>query len=178
MNALVTGFGPFGNIEDNPSGILARTCGREFALLEVSFDAVDEWMASLDPASFDTLLLMGVNAGATAMNLEMIAHNRIGRTRDVRGTLPESKVIRPDGPWRLYTTLWDRRVGTSSYIREHEGIARSNNAGTYLCNYSYYLALYRFWNKRVGFLHVPPFEVMPCERQQQILQTLLSDLDR
>jgi pyrrolidone-carboxylate peptidase len=55
--------------------------------------------------------------------------------------------------------------------------ANSDNAGCYLCNYVYYRALRRFPAKRVGFVHVPPLDVMPLDAQRERLAHLLSALE-
>ena len=53
----------------------------------------------------------------------------------------------------------------------------SDNAGCYLCNYVYYRALRRFPTKRVGFVHVPPLEVLPLDVQREWLARLLKALE-
>jgi hypothetical protein len=64
----------------------------------------------------------------------------------------------------------ERLVGASTY-------ACSDNAGCYLCNYVYYRALRRFPGKRVGFVHVPPLEVVPLDAQRERLMRLLNALE-
>ncbi len=44
---LVTGFGPFLSVVQNPSGLLAQGCGRPSEMLEVSYACVDEFLRRL-----------------------------------------------------------------------------------------------------------------------------------
>ena len=69
MRTVVTGFGPFGTVADNPSARLAR--GAEFRILEVAYDAIDDALREIGPV--DRLLLMGVAAGRFRPRLETVA---------------------------------------------------------------------------------------------------------
>ena len=60
---LVTGFGSFGEVIENPSAALAASSGCSYEVLEVSFEAVDQFLERLDRGSFDKLLLLGVAQG-------------------------------------------------------------------------------------------------------------------
>lgn len=84
MRLFVTGFGPFLEVAENPSAVLARGSGHPFEILEVAFQAVDEWIAAMDPITFDAWLMLGVSGSAKTSRLEIVAHNRIGRTPDAR----------------------------------------------------------------------------------------------
>ena len=168
MMTLVTGFGPFLTNAENPSAKLAETSGQDFKILEVSYQAVEEFLNDLDPTTFDRLLMIGLKAKGRKMLLETRARNKIGRTSDVRNHIPETEIIDPNDRRIKPSTLW-----TENH-KAHEKIGTSQNAGAYLCNYIFYRALTKFPDKQVGFLHVPPFTTLNEETQKVILQKLLA----
>ncbi len=171
-HTFVTGFLPFGGFSVNPSALLAQNCGRPFELLEVSYDAVDQWLDRVERAGapFDRLLMLGLRGGGTTFYLEQVARNEIGVTPDVRGVVRGPGFIDPGGPPTLPGTLLADTILSASHFV-------SDNAGCYLCNYVYYRALRCFLAKRVGFVHVPPLEVVPLESQREQLSRLLDALE-
>jgi pyrrolidone-carboxylate peptidase len=56
-------------------------------------------------------------------------------------------------------------------------VTASVDAGSYLCNYLLYRALLRFPEKRIGFLHVPAFSVVPFEEQICVLRTITTEAE-
>lgn len=174
MRILVTGFGPFGAVTDNPSGRLAETSGRPFRVLEVAYEAADAFLEALDPESFDILLMLGVATDRSSLTPELFARNSRGGTPDVRGVSPEGP-IEEGQPLLIESTLWDPHLLAA--LEVVDDLHTSLDAGSYLCNYLSYRALRRFPEKRVGFLHVPPFEKVSEERQKAILADVLSRID-
>lgn len=170
MRTLVTGFGSFGSVEDNPSAHLARECGRECEVLEVAYAAADAFLAGLDPARFDTLLMLGVAVSRSRMTPELFARNACDGTPDVRGVVHDP-VIEPGAPLLIESTLWNAHLLAA--LEVGDDLHTSMDAGAYLCNYLSYRALRRFPTKRVGFLHVPPFERIPQARQAAVLADVL-----
>jgi pyrrolidone-carboxylate peptidase len=164
---LLTGFLSFGAFDVNPSALLAQSCGQRRVLLEVTFDAVDRFFDELPADSFDRLLMLGVCGHASLMQLECAARNYVGEAPDVRGVVRGPGAIDPAGPELREGTLWNRSSAPPPDSILH------HDAGSYLCNYAYYLALARFPGTHIGFLHVPPVHVMPIERQQQLLARLI-----
>ena len=163
---LVTGFGPFGEHEANPSEQLARNCGAEFRILEVSFAAVDAFVSEVKHERRTALLLMGVSPRAKVFHLERRARNEVGWHPDVRevslGPGPIVKRGREHG-----STLWQRGDATACKGKY------TDDAGTYLCNYVLYQALRGLPDVQIGFLHVPTFERLAFEEQLLRLQRLL-----
>jgi len=172
---LVTGFGAFGTVSENPSAYLARESSRTFNLLEVSFDAVDEYLAALDVTPYEQIVLMGVAANRDHMSLEMFARNWIGSTPDVRGKAIEGS-IHADQPLLLDTTLWSAEIA-SKLVFEDRLLRISLDAGSYLCNYIYYRALEMFPGKRIGFLHVASQSKIALELQMISLQKILQTIE-
>ena len=167
----MTGFGPFLNHDENPSQRLAESCGCRFEVLEVSFAAVDRFLESLDPSSFDSWLAIGLAGKSETMLVETVGHNRIGGEPDVRGEVHGPGKIDPAGHAMLASTLWPPELLGENDVRKP-----SADPGGYLCNYVLYRALQRFPDKRIGFLHVPKFEHIPFETQLDELRAVIEEL--
>ncbi len=172
-NIFVTGFGPFGNVVENPSSKLASTSGARFQILEVSFEAVDRFLNELDPNSFEILFLMGVAADRDNLSTEMFGRNFSGRHPDVTGNVRFGP-IDSSGILLLPTTLWTAHE-VADWIVELP-VRTSYDAGEYLCNYIYYRALEKFPSKRVGFLHVPSEQKLALSAQAMALTRILDDI--
>lgn len=173
---FVTGFLAFGGIVENPSAALAAARGRRHALLEVAFDAVDEFLdRAAGDDSFDRLLMIGVCGHGSLMQFEQIARNHVGALPDVRGHVRGPRAIEPAGPGHVATTLWTGPMCEAMLEIAHASV--SHDAGSYVCNYAYYRALRRLPHKRVGFLHVPPVEALPLEAQKSFVLSLIERLE-
>jgi len=173
---LITGFGAFGVIAENPSAKLAELCGRPFHVLEVAYQAVDEFLSGLLPDSFDRLLMLGVAANRDRLTPELFARNMIGKARDVRGDAPIG-YIEVGAPLILESTLWTPEVA-SEIVAYDPHTKLSMDGGDYLCNYIGYRALEKFPRNQVGFLHVAPIERLPLETQVASLQRILTVVER
>lgn len=175
---LVTGFGSFRDIDDNPSGWLAerlRTeqipafAGMTSQVLEVSYAAVDEFVAGLDADDFDAWLMMGVHGNAGRMHLETVAKNSCGPGADVRGVVAGPGCIDPSLPPQVVGSLFTDSL-------ESEKAVLTVDAGGYLCNYLFFRGVTAFPDKRIGFLHVPRVEVMGLEDQLGEVRRILGEL--
>ena len=174
MRTLVTGFGPFGTVTDNPSGHLAENCGRPFQILEVAYDAADAFLAELSPEGFDTLLMLGVASTRDRIKPELFARNGCGEVPDVRGKSTTGS-IEEGQPLLIESTLWNAHLVADLAVSV--GLFASMDAGSYLCNYLSYRAIRRFPQKRVGFLHVPSFEKVPQGEQAEVLEKVLRAIE-
>jgi len=164
---LVTGFGPFMNVTENPSGLIAQSLGIDHVMLPVSYQAVDEWLAA-DPAQFhQTILMLGV-CQSPFFRMELFAHNELRGTPDVNGRTPLGSITE-GGPRILGATLWDEKLMHSRTAN----VRTSTDPGRYLCNYIAYKTIERYPDKRVGFLHVPPLEAMPLDQQINVVQRVI-----
>lgn len=164
---LITGFGRFPGVAENPSSWLAQTlAGRsppEFhgdlhvRVLPTEWQAttlIPDLYAALQP----TLMIhFGLNQRAKSLRIERSAHNRIGARPDACGALPLGPVIHANGPDRIDTAVpvWAlaahlRRLGLPA--------TASPSAGSYLCNFLYYHSLaWAHRNRcRALFVHIPP----------------------
>lgn len=172
MNVFVTGFGPFLGNDDNPSAALAESCGLPFRVLPVTFRAVEEFLASAP--EFDALLMLGLASGEQdpRMRLEMVARNVISATPDADGVVGGPGPIAPMAPRQLGATVFR----SPALVTECEHWRPSVDAGSYLCNYSLFRALQTWPGRAVGFVHVPPVEVMPLEAQRAALADVIAHI--
>jgi len=175
---FVTGFGPFLDVTENPSATIAEAVanakGRPYRILEVSFEAVEEFLISLDPDSFDRLVLLGVADSRKQVMPELFARNYIGHAKDVRGN-DRMGPIEEGGPLLIEGTLWSNEL-LSAEITSPD-IEVSLDAGTYLCNYIYYRALRTLPGKRIGFCHVPGVAHLAVARSTELVGHLIDDVE-
>ncbi len=164
---LLTGFGPFPGVPENPSAWLAETCAGSpeidgelhLQILPTEWDAaalMPRLYANLQP---HVMIHFGVSERANAFRIERSAHNRAALRADASQALPAGRVIHAEGPNRLDTALPASRL--AAHLRT-SGLpaVTSRSAGSYLCNFLYYHSL--DWARRqpdprlVLFVHVPP----------------------
>jgi pyroglutamyl-peptidase len=170
LRVLITGFGPFPGMPENPSAWLAENLAERWPPAGVDDDLhtrvlPTEWeAAALIPRLCETLqphvmIHFGVCENAKALRIERSAHNRAAPRADAKGALPLGPAIRAAGPDRLDTPI------PASALARHLNSAgvsavTSHCAGQYLCNFLYYHAL--DWaaaqsRPRLAlFVHVPP----------------------
>lgn len=166
MSVLLTGFGPFGDIEDNPSQRLVRTlegthiAGHEVhsVVLPVETEPVEQLVADRWREVRPTLLLgTGVATGRRRIATERVAINvRDFPIPDAAGTTVIDQPVREGGPDAYLLGLPHKRIARSWSEAGIPGYV-SNTAGTYLCNQLAYLLaeLAARDNVRSGFLHLP-----------------------
>lgn len=167
MTVVIQGFGPFGGRTENPSRRLVRAlaarrpelrCEVIDTSVRVASSAVPELIDRHRP---DTWIGVGLAAGRAALAVEAIAVNLAdwsATAADVEGVSSVRQPIAPGGPAAYLTSLpvaeilsgW-RTAGVPGFL--------SLSAGSYLCNYSFYLAMHtaatRGLTCRAGFIHVP-----------------------
>jgi pyroglutamyl-peptidase len=171
---LITGFGPFGNTADNPSGRLAESLdGQSFddlrfvgRVLPVATERVgQELRTALDAARPDVVLVTGLATGREQLALERVAVNvRDFPLPDVDGATPVDQPIEADGPAAYLASIPVKAVlaawsaaGIAGYV--------SNTAGTYVCNQTFYLARHLTDAReiRCGLIHLPEHDPPPAE---------------
>jgi len=162
---LLTGFGPFPGVSENPSGWLAETLAGtqshawdlHSAVLPTEWDAVaalaPRLHAELQP---HVMIHFGVSARSTGLQIERVAHNDAEPRADARGAKPDCRTIAADGVARLETRLPVNALAAHLRAQGHAARA-SQSCGRYLCNFLYYQSL--AWAHREGgdalFVHVP-----------------------
>lgn len=164
---LLTGFKPFLDNATNPSGLLSQALGG--VVLDVSYQAVDCFLESVDFPSFDFVLCLGLHAGITRPQIERRAYNEKTRKHpDADGVIPEDTRIEKDGPETRETRI---DVDALCQVLPY---ARSEDPGRYLCNYIYYKALGKTGGRAL-FVHLPPpSKEWPLEKMKSTLETLIS----
>ncbi|MEQ1935551.1 MAG: hypothetical protein ABL962_16960 [Fimbriimonadaceae bacterium] len=168
MKWLVTGYGPFESVVENVTGLVAPKLGHRFEILEVAYEVVDEFIAGLEPDSFDAWLALGHAKDATKIRVETLGRNVIGSRPDVRQQGRLNSAIRDDGPPSVVSTLW-----AAMERFENDQIVFTDDAGGYLCNYILYRAVEAFPDKHVGFLHLPPQDVISVDDQVAAIHSLM-----
>ena len=195
LRALVTGFGPFPGVPDNPSGQLARRIARAMAQARSRRKNVSiatavlptEWRAlprHLDRLAAryrpDLTLHFGVHERAQDIHVEQQARNFTSQRPDALTQTPLSPVIARFAPAALASPLDGTSIAAS--LRRRGLRARvSNDAGDYLCNMAYFLSLARgrftVRQRPALFVHIPPLE--PTEPNADwLLEAGLTVLDQ
>jgi len=151
MNLFVTGYGPFLNVTENPSGLIAARLGLPYRVLDVTFAAADTFLEEFAGTDYDALLMIGVAGNAERMRIETVARNRIGPTPDVADVVMGPGPVHAPSPQQIHSALW---AGFEQWVDGPE-FEPSVDAGDYLCNYLAFEAARRFSDRRTGFLHVP-----------------------
>ena len=169
MNILITGFGPFGDVADNPSSRVGKALAFnwqeadhvEFVELPVSYSYVESNLPTiLDQRKWDIVLMLGVAGRSKKIRLERFGRNRIDRSLlGSDGQQYEQSVIKREGVPR-HKSLAPIDEIISKMRSEQFAIRKSVDAGQYLCNFSYYLALNHAANLQSSrwtlFVHLPP----------------------
>jgi pyroglutamyl-peptidase len=197
MKILLTGFGPFADIVDNPSARLVRHFsergfpGHDLTtrVFPVSFARADaQARALLLNGPFDLALLMGVARNAARFRLESVAANEDrARVPNCDGESPQSVAIVPGYGQSIRTALPVHEIHAAL---EAAGFPAdvSTDAGRYVCNRTYFAALHEICESalptRCLFLHVPPDErsfiepdghpFVPFTRQANFVRDLLT----
>lgn len=166
---LVTGFGPFMSVEENPSGLLAARFP-DHTVLPVSYRAVDEWLSADPLRDFQAILMLGV-ARSAHFRLELFAHNEVRGIPDIEGNTPVGSIIEDAHPI-LGATLWP----VSLLDKRTQKMRPSTDPGRYLCNYIAYRVLHQYPGKKCGFLHVPPLELMALEDQMKVVRRVVGKI--
>ena len=172
MLIVVTGFGPFGDHEVNASweavkGLPKLWTDKDHTIhieeIPVDYDfiqkQVPEKWESNNP---DFVVHVGVSSKANQVTLELQAHNEGYVKPDVNSCIPEQNCCVPQGAAVKKTCLDLEKVCkhvNSSSVEEKLGVEAclSEDAGYYLCDFSYYKSLHKMNGKSL-FVHVPPID--------------------
>jgi pyroglutamyl-peptidase len=187
---LLTGFEPFLDVRLNPSGELARRLhGRSLAgarihgaVLPVAFGRVGAaYAAALEALGPDpplALLSLGVHGGS-GFKLEERARPVLSSTKlDNDGRRAEA--LTPLGERELRSGLDFGALGAALERGGARGVARSRDAGGFVCERCYWEVLSSAQRLSVPglFLHVPPVEEATVEEQLPVVEALIVELLR
>jgi pyrrolidone-carboxylate peptidase len=184
---LITGFGSFESVSENPSGALARELDGDPGVVGVeipvsfrgSAAALDAALERLAPLRPDFLLALGVHPG-DGFRLERRAGAALapGRTDNDGETGEVVSGVMGGGAGDLATDL-DLPVLAAELGGLGLGdVTVSEDAGGYVCERIYRHALVR--GNELGcpalFLHVPPLKSVSLGRQEILARALLQSL--
>jgi len=155
---LLTGFGPFPGVAENPSGWLVEALAAQGS---TDCDIHRRVLPTLTPRLHadqqpHVMIHFGVSSRAQGLRIERSAHNRAASRADARGALPATPAISPQGAMRLDSGLPVTALAAHLRANGHAAAA-SRSCGRYLCNFLYYRSLE--WARPNGgdalFVHVP-----------------------
>jgi pyroglutamyl-peptidase len=164
MVILLTGFEPWGEWKRNPSGEIATSLAGETiggaTVVSVTLpvehgEDVDRVVPLIEKHKPSAVVSLGLNASATALNVERVAVNlRGGDGADGPADAP----IVEAGPAAYFATLPTRDMVQG--IQKAGVPARlSSSAGTFLCNHIMYNVLHYLSahgsETIAGFIHIP-----------------------
>lgn len=187
LKVVVTGYGAFMGITDNPSANMAQKLAEagvkgavvEYRRLDVTTDAVDGFVAEMRRSPPDVILSMGVTHGQA--QVEERPENQLGANPDGNNVMMTAREVRAGGQQELSTDLpvetidaalqpfgADRVVGTSKSDPNY-----SPDRSAYLCNYLGYNLATEFGNTpktTAGFMHISP--ETPASQMHAVLEAV------
>lgn len=160
---LVTGFGPFPGVPENPSAVIAAGLAerpppgvRLLAHVLPTAWSVLPMVPGL-AAGAEVVLHVGVAAETVRPRLEAVAWNRCAALADADGRQPAEARLAPASPCRLRPRI---AAGTIAAAVRRAGrpVDVSHSAGAYLCNAVFFRSLAAAGRRTrppaVAFLHV------------------------
>jgi pyroglutamyl-peptidase len=192
---VVTGFGAFPGVPNNPAELVLRTLQTEglgdgmnaqFELLETAYGAVSRRIADLLAERPAALVMVGYSRHATRLTLERRATNRRSAEQaDEHGFLPQAAPARE-------VALDNRGVDFDKLAAALGArgipVELSDDAGDYVCNHCYFEALGAIVGiglmTRAVFVHIPALDpgqgagTMPLEQTAEGVRAIARELVR
>jgi pyroglutamyl-peptidase len=183
---LITGFGPFPGVAENPSGWLAEmvaaaapptNCMIYRAVLPTEWHAVASRAAYFHQAIRPRLMIhFGLKVEATKIQLESKAHNQIEHRPDAGGAHPERNVV-ISGCEEMHETWLPVDALAGRLQAESIPVSVSQSCGRYLCNDLYFRSLN--WAEQNGsdalFVHVPHIHILSMSTLLQAAELILQE---
>lgn len=179
MKVLLTGFGPFGAVVDNPTERLARRFDgarigdREVEGLALPTSFLRAKSLLRDHVTDHALVLMlGVAGGTREIRVERFGRNADDAfIADIDGAEPHGPI--GDGPDVLPVSI-DVHAVLGALLRAEIPAVLSDSAGSYVCNHVLYSTLAEVDVPRIGFLHVPPAPPLDFEMLSLAVEIAIS----
>ena len=100
MKILVTGFGSFPGVAENPSELLVKqlqshsfeSSDIDFHLFPVDYQLCQEWFLTTE-LNYDLVIHIGVAVNSSLNRLELQAKNKCGNSPDVRGYVHQELIV-------------------------------------------------------------------------------------
>ncbi len=164
---LITAFEAFNNEPTNPTELVLAELPEflfDARIIKVTLPVVyDKAFEVLKPMiekhQPSLILMMGLAAGRSQINIERIAINiNDSNTKDNLGNIKHFDPIDRSGPDGLFTTLPLEKIITATRKRKLP-VTISNTAGAYVCNHIMYKTLNHIQTNdlktKAGFIHMP-----------------------
>ncbi len=187
MRVVVTGYGAFMGITDNPSATMAQKLTElglkgaivEYRRLDVTTDAVDAFMAEMKKSPPDVVLSMGVSPDQA--QVEERPENFLAANRDGNDKMMKERTILPGQPNELSTDLpvmtidgalqsyGNQRAVFTSKSDPNYSVDRS----AYLCNYLGFNLAAAFGQSEAttgGFMHINA--TTPVDQMHSVLEAV------
>jgi pyroglutamyl-peptidase len=161
VKVLLTGFGPFGNVAENPTERLARHFDGarigdrlvEGLPLPTSFSRAKVLLRER-VTDHELVLMLGVAESEKVIRIETVGRNcDDARIADIDGASPSGRI--DEGPEVLPVSV-DTHAILAALQRADIPARLSDTAGSYVCNHVLYATLATVDVPRIGFIHVPP----------------------
>uniref|UniRef100_A0A0N4ZT71 Peptidase C15, pyroglutamyl peptidase I-like protein n=1 Tax=Parastrongyloides trichosuri TaxID=131310 RepID=A0A0N4ZT71_PARTI len=193
-NVLLTGYGPFNSILDNPSKALVSEIGKDFEddpgsfdynletiTFPVSYRSVSEEMKCYyETGNIDYFIHLGVNANSKYIILETEAEGYGYCLLDTEGNIPENKCCisyDPNAPQSLKSSLPLQKICSEMNAKnDFYPIMLSTDPGKFLCSFLYYQTLYH--SSKSVFIHVPNVGQNDDSKFDDILITIRRIIDK
>ncbi|XP_039190621.1 pyroglutamyl-peptidase 1 isoform X1 [Crotalus tigris] len=193
---VVTGFGPFGEYSVNASWIAVQELekmglGEDVDLhvyeIPVEYQAVQRlipalWKKHSPQKAFDLfskqlVVHVGLSGMATTVTLEKCGHNVGYRGLDNCHFCPGSECCIEGGPECIDSIIdMDAVCKRVSALGLDVTVTISEDAGRYLCDFTYYTSLYQS-HGRSAFVHVPPLgKPYSAEQLGRALQAIIEEM--
>ncbi|XP_047594701.1 pyroglutamyl-peptidase 1-like protein isoform X2 [Lutra lutra] len=184
---VVTGFGPFRQHLVNSSWEAVKVLSKlglngdkdvELRILQLPVDyrevkqKVTRIWEDLKP---QLVVHIGMDTSAKAIILEQCAKNRSYQDADIRGFRPARGECLPDGPEVIASEVSMKAV-CKRFAVEGVEVIFSRDAGSYVCDYTYYLSLHH-GNGYAALIHVPRLSRwFPARLLGKALQVIIQDM--
>uniref|UniRef100_A0A0K0FKZ8 Pyroglutamyl-peptidase 1 n=1 Tax=Strongyloides venezuelensis TaxID=75913 RepID=A0A0K0FKZ8_STRVS len=190
---LLTGYGPFDHIAENPSKTIVTELRKEFEndkqnflyhletkILPVSYKAVhDEMKQFYQRDDIEYFIHIGVNATSKYIIFETEAESHGYYSEDIEGCTPENNcciVHKGEDPQTLKSTLPLQKICSEmNETNDYYPIMLSVDPGKFLCSYIYYQSLYH--TSKSVFIHVPNVKLSDDIHFNDILYTIKKAID-
>ncbi|EGC39979.1 hypothetical protein DICPUDRAFT_52340 [Dictyostelium purpureum] len=197
---ILSGFGKFCGVEDNPSSHLVRDIENYINtlenknelkfeivkkdIIEVSAEATNHYLKTLENVNLNKdnnqnpfLLHLGVSSSELSNRLEMYGWNMADfRCKDERGWMPSKELIDQDDSNEKYETQLPILEFTNQLSSLNYKVKESDDPGRFLCNYIYFLSLKLSKQYKTDslFLHIPEFKTIDKNSQLKFLVDLMN----
>ena len=177
---LLTGFEPFHDHDTNESSDVVQEIVKTgiegiqitYCILSVDLKGSQKPYEMMESQRFDAVLHLGLSSKSTKINLERYARNKISMEYpDNSGRKLVNEKIERNSPEILETT-----VSVHNFDEEFdsdEDVEWSQDAGSYVCNETYFRTLTRNLKIPVLFMHLPKSEYVSLERQTEVASRAL-----